>query len=145
MKYLIILLMLTGCATLNTQDQALLNHLQTVANQKVAAFNILRHANMTAPVVEFASVSGDYAEAVPGVIFINPVLCEQDMDDCINDTIPHELAHEAIYQFTKPVQNLKLENGHVVQHLYYRAHDGIWCDTMKAFGGNPQKHGYCLN
>lgn len=122
MKYIILIaLFMTGCASLPPDAVH-----QEVAN-RVKAFNELRHANIPIPVVVYSDMGDTDGLTTHGGIIINPTACAQDMNDCLNDTIPHELAHWAVYYYSG-------------EHH----HDGIWCDTMRAFGGVPEKHGYCL-
>ena len=136
MKYLILLLALTGCASLSPQDARLRNQLQADATQRVTAFNKRYHADITTPTIVLQNIPGFYGETVPGEIIINPVLCRQRLRGCFNDTVPHELAHAELLQSNR-------QRGHWAFGRFYLDHGKAWCDTMRAFGGNPQKHGYC--
>jgi hypothetical protein len=130
---------LFGCAT----NPALMRQVKRAEIQHVAQFNHLRRQNMPVPEIEFVSME-DYAEVNHlGPIQIDPDKCAADLNDCLNDTIPHELAHWALYYYGyyTPTQ---VATQHGVQRGEAELpHDAIWCDTMRAFGGDPAKHGYC--
>jgi hypothetical protein len=140
----LLLVSLFGC----DENPALLHQIQADAAQRVAQFNTLRRAHMPVPKFELSNTD-DYGEmdglAVP--IFINPALCEKDLDDCLNDTVPHELAHWALAYYGYYQPSLLITHSHQKTTMQIREselpHDGIWCDTMRAFGGVPEKHGYC--
>lgn len=132
MKYLAILLCLSGCA-LNPADESLRQQLQVANNKLVNTFNITEAKPFPYPRIELEECGDCYAERSFRTIYVDPILCRQDMDDCLKDTLPHEDAHiaEQFYfpQFTK--------------YNHEDTHDEKWCDLMREFGGVPGKHGYC--
>lgn len=144
MKWVIACVFLCGCAELPQQSE-LYAKVRQAEVVHVEAFNKLRNADMPIPPIELADLGKAYGDETnaSNPIRIDIVHCEADLDDCLNDTIPHELAHWALSYYgyysihadiTPQGRKLFLSEG---------IHDGIWCDTMRAFGGVPEKHGYC--
>lgn len=143
MKWILLVLALSGCASV--PDDGLQGTLQQEASKRVAAFNALRGVNFPVPTIEVSSL-GDYAETYSATsITIDRERCLKDMDDCLNDTIPHELAHAAIYWSEGITITTSIEHGRIMHTVDspIPSHGFIWCDTMRAFGGVPEKHGYC--
>ena len=140
----IFFLSLAGCASL--PNDGLQDRLQQEASIRVAKFNALRGVNFPVPHVTVTSL-GDYAETYSADdISVDHDRCVKDMDDCLNDTIPHELAHAAIYWsegIGESTQIVGKKTYHVIDSPI-PSHGFIWCDTMRAFGGVPEKHGYCI-
>jgi hypothetical protein len=152
MKYFILLCVgLAGCAEIPNPNIEIM--VRTDIAARVARFNVLRNVSMPVPDVVFSSAGGDYAETSTyrgAAIIINPDRCAADVDDCLNDTDPHELAHWALTYYGYYTQREDITaSPHagraplVHKEQQQASHDGIWCDTMRAFGGVPEKHGYC--
>ncbi len=143
MKYLIILLALAGCSEVpvNPNMEAMV---RADAANRINAFNELRHISLPVPKIVF-SVGNEDGEEDYGTITINPVRCAADIEDCLDDTVPHELAHEAA-DFLVPLRHYQtFSGGKVITHIESEdgSHGPAWCDAMRAFGGVPEKHGYC--
>lgn len=144
MKYaFIIMLFLTACAGVPDPMESAI---QKSAAERISHFNQLRGTNLEVPTISFANMDGVDGHTDAFGIIIDTSSCEKDFDDCINDTLPHELGHWA-------VANLSGNQSISVSHFGNKTtfthgesafqHDTVWCDAMRAMGGVPEKHGYC--
>lgn len=143
MKYLIMVLALAGCAEVPPSDLSIM--VNADVTHRVASFNALRGVHMPVPQVVFggSAVGEEFSASNP--IYINPDICAKDIEDCLDDTVPHELAHWALDYYGYYHTHLDITPNSRRYEASENAHDGVWCDTMRAFGGVPEKHGYCLN
>jgi hypothetical protein len=156
MKWMLLSLCLIGCAQVPVNQDMETMVRADVAN-RVMDFNKLRSANLPVPEVVFTTLDeGDYGEVSgtrqgrPTPIYIDTARCEANIEDCVDDTIPHELAHWALWYFgyyhVRTDFSPSAYPGRIPPSRSYTVedeHDGVWCDTMRAFGGVPEKHGYC--
>lgn len=145
MKWLVLCLCLVGCAQLPPDSRDLLTMLQADAANRVKTFNQLRSANLPIPKVVLTNLGDMDGHEDYAVIEIDYQHCVADIEDCLDDTIPHELAHEAIDELVPMRSYQTFSNGKIFNHHESSdgSHGGQWCDAMRAFGGVPEKHGYC--
>lgn len=145
MKWVIAICFLTGCAQLPPNSSQLLDMLQADAANRVKTFNSLRSANLPVPKIVLTNLGDIDGQEDYAIIEIDYSHCIADIEDCLNDTIPHELAHEAIDELAPMRSYQTIFNGHIFIHHESAdgSHGGQWCDAMRAFGGVPEKHGYC--
>lgn len=145
MKWIVLCLALTGCAQLPPNSADLLTMLQADASNRVQAFNKLRSANLPVPKVVLTNLGDMDAQEDYAIIEIDYSRCVADIEDCLDDTVPHELSHEAIDELGTTGTYQTFANGRIFTH--HQSSDGShgfqWCDAMRAFGGIPEKHGYC--
>jgi predicted SprT family Zn-dependent metalloprotease len=136
---------LAGCATLTPcpmpadQEAAF----KAVVAGKIEAFNTFHGSHYQVPAVIFTDLSGDYARSSFDCwcIAVDPRKALADWDDAINDTIPHELAHLVVDDFYG--SRLVLVGTHYKRVGNVADHGPEWQAAMRAFGGDPCKHGYC--
>lgn len=145
MKWMILCLCLSGCAQFPPNSHQLLDMLQADAANRVNTFNKLRSANLPIPKVVLTNLGDTDGQEDYAIIEIDYSHCVADIEDCLDDTIPHELGHEAVDLLAPEDSYQTFSNGHITIHHESSdgSHGGQWCDAMRAFGGVPEKHGYC--
>lgn len=104
--------------------------IQRSAIERVAAFNNAKHLNIKVPEISFGTPNRSWTENrastfSDGSIIIDFDLCNRDFDRCLNDTLPHELAHSAVIQLYGSKYAVEV------------GHGPTWCDAYMALNGNP--------
>lgn len=136
----------------NLVPPAIREQVVIAVNDCIDRFNQAHGTNYPYPSIGFNdNASDEYAEADYRTwsIQFNSDYVLKDLNDTLNDTVPHEVAHLIVDKNYPPTLQMVIhDNGGIPQQIPtlvspVAPHGIEWQTVMRELGGDPCKHGYC--